>query len=222
MKTILFLVSGKGGSLKYIHQALLLLQLSEKLEISAVIADRECDALRYSKANNLPSYTIKYNRKENTTLFPILDKYKPDFIITNIHKIIDPTTLQNSTAEFINLHYSLLPAFKGLIGMETVEKAKQQNVQFIGATCHEVVEEVDAGNIISQSIFQANWNIHTEKIIQQVFRDACFILLNSILIKAKLQSTDFVTSYQNSIFSPPLFFNVNTFNDDFWEYLNRL
>ena len=55
-----------------------------------------------------------------------LNKLNPDVIITNIHKIIDSDTLNMFPSKFINLHYSLLPSFAGYIGMETVEKAKEQ------------------------------------------------------------------------------------------------
>ena len=49
-------------------------------------------------------------------------------IITNWHKIIDPVTVNLYCDKFINLHYSLLPSFGGLIGVAPVEKHTQKNV----------------------------------------------------------------------------------------------
>ena len=49
----------------------------------------------------------------------------------------------------INIHHSFLPAF---IGANPYRQANERGVKLIGATCHYVTSELDAGQIISQDV----------------------------------------------------------------------
>lgn len=178
VKKIVFLVSGNGGSLKFLNEAIR--QNSLPLQIVAAIADRECGAVEYARKEHMPVTVIKYSRNQPAELQNELSKYSPDIIITNIHKIIDTHTLSLFCGRFINLHYSLLPAFSGLIGMETVAQAHQRNVRFIGATCHMVTEGVDEGSILTQGCFSVDWSENWDTIIYTVFKTACLCLLSGI------------------------------------------
>ena len=60
MKKIIFLVSGNGGNLKFLN-AYLQAASDNRFCISAVIADRECGALNYAKADCSKSFLIKYD-----------------------------------------------------------------------------------------------------------------------------------------------------------------
>ena len=82
----------------------------------------------------------------------ILFKMKPDLIVTNIHKLLSERLLETFGNIFINLHYSYLSAYKGLIGMRPIDLAVKLNASFIGTTCHFLEEEVDSGKIITQGI----------------------------------------------------------------------
>ncbi|MBS1753207.1 MAG: formyl transferase [Bacteroidetes bacterium] len=211
---IVFLVSGEGGSLKFIHEYLAANKLN--FIISGVIADRDCAALHYAQNKNIPACNLKYSSKIKESSIALIEKLKafePDIIVTNIHKVIDSETLNSFPGKFINLHYSLLPAFAGLIGMATVEEAKKSNVGFIGATCHWVNEQLDGGTIICQSSFPVNWNQPMSQIIETVFQSACFILLNSIIQKFTdnwNEGTKTLQIHSNTVtFNPPLQFNGN-------------
>lgn len=213
-KRIIFLVSGNGGTLKFLKEAIT--NNNFHLEIAGVIGDRECEAINYAKQNKIPNYIIHYNKTNTHSLQEALNKCKPDLIITNIHKIIDPETLNLYKDKFINLHYSLLPAFSGMIGMETIKAAKVQNVQFIGATCHEVSEEVDAGKILVQGCFTVDWLVDETVIIDTVYQTACLCILKGIMFKFKLPYVSKVTRKTINgfevFFSPDLSFNINLSN----------
>jgi len=49
----------------------------------------------------------------------------------------------------INIHHSFLPAF---IGANPYRQAYERGVKLIGATCHYVTAELDAGPIIQQEV----------------------------------------------------------------------
>lgn len=217
-KRIVFLVSGNGGTLKFIFNSIKRLNLN--IEIVGVIADRTCKALSFADFNNLYYKEIYYSRSKNRLLKDELINLKPDLIITNIHKIIDSEILDLFQNKFMNLHYSLLPSFKGLIGMETIKQAKAQNVRIIGATCHEVNEAVDAGKIICQSCFCIDWvNEDYNQTIDTVFKIASISLLIGIILKFKI-SLDFIEDElfinKKKIFlSPMINLNFNLFDDLF-------
>lgn len=183
MKNIVFLVSGGGANLKFVQYAIKSLKLN--CRISGVVADRDILFQDFLHEEDVEFVKVKYNTENTSELKSELRKLKPDLIVTNIHKIIDSETLVEFEGKFINLHYSLLPAFSGLIGMKTLEEAKLQNVQFVGGTCHDVVEIVDAGKILYQGCFAVgDW--HSEKfelIVDTVFKLSCLILLSGIILK---------------------------------------
>ncbi len=214
---VCFLASGGGGNFKFLHLAKEL-RLLDNLELT-VIADRECDSITYAKKHNIYAKVIHYKRDENQSLLNELDYIKPDVIITNWHKIIDKEVVSVYDGKLINLHYSLLPAFGGLIGIAPIEEAYRQNCQYVGATCHYVDKGVDTGKIISQAIVKTN--IPIEDAVSEVFRKGCLILLNSILIISN-ESIVEVSKNTKYDFSPLLQFTDEIFNSNFWESLSKL
>ena len=216
-KKLVFLVSGGGGTLKFVHFAIEKLQLP--IQIVGIIADRETTLEKFASENNIYYNQIKYKRLVPIELQSELNQLQPDVIITNIHKIIDTDTLNSFPSKFINLHYSLLPSFAGYIGMETVEKAKEQNVGFIGGTCHEVNEIVDAGKIIHQGSFAVDWNSDNE-IIDTVFRTSCFAILGGICTTLNIKqqtTTSLKINNKEVFFSPQLPISNLDFELEFWE-----
>lgn len=180
-----------------------------------VIADRDCDAIRYAKKEGIDAHTIDYSRSAPENLQSIIKTTSPDLIITNWHKIIDEKTASQNKEKMINLHYSLLPAFGGLIGIEPITQAIERNCQFIGPTCHWVDAGVDTGKIICQSIFKPKLRI--EETISTMFRLGCLTLLNSLYIVLDLPSSSPSPASINH--APSLRFNEADFDEVFWETL---
>lgn len=176
---IAFLVSGEGGSLKVVVEAIERLRLP--WQICLVLADRECGALEFARRRQLPAALVAYARHAPGALRQALTASQPDVIVTTIHKILDAETLARWSGQFINLHYSLLPAFAGLIGMETVAQAQRLNAGLVGATCHEVIEAVDSGPILAQCALAADWRTEgLAQVANWVFRGAGLALLEGL------------------------------------------
>lgn len=221
MSRIVFLVSGGGGSLKFTHYALEYLNCD--VEVVGVISDRECSALDFAADNKIYSKRIKYNRNYTEELKQELQRLAPDVIVTNIHKIIDAETLSLFPDKFINLHYSLLPAFGGVIGMETVKQAKAQNVGFVGGSCHKVNEEVDAGSILHQSCFSVNWE-RDEQVIDTVFKSSSLLLLGGIFTILNIvtgQTKEAIINNERVSFSPSLPFEGSFISEGLWEKVTK-
>ena len=214
---VCFLASGDGGNFKFLHLAKEL-RLLDGVELT-VIADRECDSISYAKKHNIYAKVIHYRQNKNHSLLAELDYISPDIIVTNWHKIIDEKVVSIYNGKLINLHYSLLPAFGGLIGIEPIKEAYKQNCKFIGTTCHYVDEIVDGGSIISQAVVKTN--IPIEDAINEVFRKGCLILLNSLIMISDKNIID-VSKNTKYDFSPALKFNDEIFDNNFWKMLSKL
>lgn len=216
-----FLVSAGGGNFKFFHLAKKK-GILKNLELY-VIADRECNALVYAKKEKIYNRLITYQRNNNKELLTELSAIIPDIIVTNWHKIIDEETVLRYKGKMINLHYSLLPAFKGLIGIEPIIKAIDNNCQFIGVTCHYVEKEVDGGKIISQAIFKRD-NCEVKDIIQKCFEFGALILLNSIVLLTgrNIINEKLIIKNERLEFSPNLVFDDSCFDKEFWKELSQL
>ena len=64
-------------------------------------------------------------------------------------KILSKDFVKKWKNKIINIHPSLLPAFKGL---NTHERAIQEGVKFSGCTVHFVEKKIDSGKIIDQEM----------------------------------------------------------------------
>lgn len=219
MVKILFLASGNGGTMKFIHQAIQILHL--EFEISAVLTDRHCGASEYSLKCNIPTYIYDRWREQTSDVISNIVEINPDIVITNIFKILPPEIFNCCKAKFINLHYSLLPAFGGVIGFKTLELAKASNTQIIGATCHFVTEEVDAGKVIAQAAIPANWDEDFEAIGNKVFRIACEVIFNGLLIIVD-KKIENCKEQVGILYSPILRYDNGVFDEDFWRMIKEL
>jgi phosphoribosylglycinamide formyltransferase-1 len=218
MKKIVFLASGNGGSIKFLAQSILLYKLP--ISIEYIISDRECGANDFAKDNKIKKKILNLKRNESLDLLKqILLEVKPDLIITNVHKIIPVQILNLFPNKFLNLHYSLLPSFKGLIGMKTVDKAREIDVKIIGGTAHLIDERLDEGVIVSQGAMIVNWSLENKEIYNQVFQLSCIVFLNAILINLKKDNVNpSKIHFKNQrIYNPALCFNVDKLNNTFWE-----
>jgi phosphoribosylglycinamide formyltransferase-1 len=72
-----------------------------------------------------------------------------DLIALTFDRVLPSDVVRRYAGRVINVHPALLPAFRGLHGME---RTLASGVRFGGATIHDVVEEVDAGAIIAQAV----------------------------------------------------------------------
>lgn len=224
MKRIVFLVSGGGGTIRFVHQALRRMNVDAR--VVGAIADRDCDALAWASDQGLETQRVRYRRREPDELRAALVSMQPDLVVTNIHKIIDADTLRLVPGRFVNLHYSLLPSFGGMIGMETVAAAREKNVRVIGGTCHVVEEEVDAGSVLSQSAFAVDWN-DDDLVEDTVFRASCACLLGGLLDSLGVsEASDRVAQVEihghRVIFSPPLPYPAWLLDDDAWDAAPRM
>jgi len=222
MKQIVVLVSGNGGNLRFLYHYIN--TFKSNFRIIAAIADRHCGALEFCIDKGIDNYLIPYDRKNNDNkLFDKLKELQPDCIVCHIHKILDETLVREFEGKLVNLHYSILPRYKGIIGLEPIIRAIANKDRLVGVTCHFLNPEVDAGKIIANAIIEMNEQDTVETISDVVFRSGCLTLLNSLKLilidpsKGSSPPQHTVLLNRRVVFSTALLFDHTALDESFWK-----
>lgn len=80
----------------------------------------------------------------------LIGEAEPDTIVlARYMQIFPPWLCERYRHRVINIHHSFLPSF---VGAKPYHQAEERGVKLIGATCHYVTKELDAGPIIEQDV----------------------------------------------------------------------
>ncbi|WP_083003645.1 formyltetrahydrofolate deformylase [Halomonas sp. GT] len=97
-----------------------------------------------------------------------IDSARADCVVlARYMQILPPSLCSRYAGRVINIHHSFLPSFAGA---KPYHQAYQRGVKLIGATCHYVTEELDAGPIIEQDIHRVS-HCHTPTDLVRFGRD---------------------------------------------------
>ncbi|MGE7368950.1 formyltransferase family protein [Neorhizobium sp. NPDC001467] len=179
VKRIVFLCSGGGGNLSFLHHAIRQKWLPDA-EIPGVITDRQCAANDFCDRVGIRHEIVKITAQDQAGLLDNLVALEPDVIVTTVHRIIGRQVIDRFEDKLVNLHYSLLPAFPGLIGTAPVQAALDHQALFAGVTVHLVNEQVDAGQPLVQAAIPLIPNDTLETLMPIVFRSGCLALLRAL------------------------------------------
>jgi phosphoribosylglycinamide formyltransferase 1 len=213
VRRVLFLASGGGGTFRLSAEAALLLG---GFEVVGVIADRPCGALDSAARLGLVSVLAPYSRQQPTALRGAIAEVACDVVVTTIHKVLDAETLSATSAQFVNLHYALLPAFAGMIGMSTLAAARAANAPLIGATVHEVTAELDAGPILGQCAFAPDWS-DQGRLEETMFRAAGLLLVDRLHGGGSRAPNRAAVCGGDVSFDPGLSFDASLFDEALWD-----
>jgi phosphoribosylglycinamide formyltransferase-1 len=122
-------------------------------EVVAVIADRDCVALRAAEKRGIETCFLEpsdfSSRAEwSEALARTVADRVPDLVVSaGFMRILAPAFVDSFPGKLINLHPSLLPAFPGA---HAVRDALEFGARVTGTTVHFIDNEVDHGAIVSQ------------------------------------------------------------------------
>ncbi|BAB59314.1 phosphoribosylglycinamide formyltransferase [Thermoplasma volcanium GSS1] len=151
MTKICVMVSGNGTTLQAIIDAVKNKKID--VEISKVIADRECLAIKRAEDNNIPYRILKRGEYFQRDLKEEMRSSKCDFfVLAGFLSIIGKEITDEFRYRIINTHPSLLPCFggHGFYGRKVHEAVIKSGMKYSGCTVHFVTDEVDGGPIILQ------------------------------------------------------------------------
>lgn len=221
---IAFLCSGDGGNLKFIAELIRIGVLDEE-EICCVLTDRKCGAGMFAEQHDI--YSEIYDFSDQFALKDKLVDLNPGCIITNVHKILSSEIVGQFRGKLINLHYSILPAFGGVIGIKALSLALNYGVQVVGVTAHLVDDALDSGKPLVQAVTPVNEIDDLQSLMDVVFRMGCISLLaaiKSIRGDTSIGGSPFKKSVVNisgrpTVFSPPVYELSEFYCESFWSRL---
>jgi formyltetrahydrofolate deformylase len=84
----------------------------------------------------------------------LVEKHDPDAVVlARFMQILPPDLCRAWALRALNIHHSFLPSF---VGARPYHQAYARGVKLIGATCHYVTENLDAGPIIEQDVIRVD------------------------------------------------------------------
>ncbi|MGK0250268.1 MAG: formyltetrahydrofolate deformylase [Oleispira sp.] len=124
-------------------------------DIPCVISNHD-DLRSMVEWHGIPFFHVpvdKTNKQEHfDRINSIIAEHKADtLVLARYMQILPAEICQQYTGQVINIHHSFLPSFAGA---KPYHQAAERGVKLIGATCHYVTEELDAGPIIDQDVMR--------------------------------------------------------------------
>jgi len=145
------LISGRGSNMSALLHAALAGKIAARP--SMVISDR-ADAAGLSSARELGVATATWKGEQQEgpferMLLATLETVQPDVIaLAGFMRILSPAVVERYLGRMLNIHPSLLPAYRGLHTHRRVLAAGDTEH---GASVHFVTPELDAGPVVLQS-----------------------------------------------------------------------
>jgi phosphoribosylglycinamide formyltransferase-1 len=147
------LISGRGSNLQAIIDAVRDRRLDAT--IAVVVSDR-ADAAGLVRARHAGIDAIHLNPRDHadrhaydSAIVEMLRQHQVGLVcLAGFMRLVGRPLLDAFPNRILNIHPSLLPAFRGL---DAQRQALEHGVRVSGATVHFVVEELDAGPIVLQA-----------------------------------------------------------------------
>ncbi len=152
-KRIVALISGSGSNLQALIDACENGQIHGN--IVAVISNKpDAYGLERATKHGISAETLVHNTFGNreafdTSLTRLIDTHQPDLLVlAGFMRILSPDFVSHYQGKLLNIHPSLLPAYKGL---HTHQRALDDGATIHGASVHFVSAELDGGPVIMQA-----------------------------------------------------------------------
>ncbi len=141
------------------------------VEVTSVIGNRD-DCREIAEKEGIPFHGIDMagDAKEEgfRRIAAILrDEGVELIVLARFMQILPQWLCEEFGGRIINIHHSFLPAF---VGANPYRRAYERGVKLIGATCHYVTTELDAGPIIEQEVARVE-HYHTVNDLIRLGRD---------------------------------------------------
>ena len=166
IKTAVF-ISGKGSNLKN----LIKFSKTKKspISIDLIISNNsKAKGLMFGKMFKIKKKVFNFQNKfvSEKSILLELKNNKIDLIcLAGFMKIISKNFIKNFKGKILNIHPSLLPKYKGL---NTHQRAIENNEKFSGCTVHYVSAKLDSGKIILQKKVKIKQNENKKSLEKRI------------------------------------------------------
>lgn len=126
-----------------------------RFDLAAVVSNHD-DLRRLTEFHGVPYHHVPVppSPEEKAAAFARIETLCEDLaaetiVLARYMQIMPPAMCERYDGRMINIHHSFLPSF---VGARPYHQAHARGVKLIGATCHYVTAELDAGPIIEQDV----------------------------------------------------------------------
>ena len=138
------------------------------VDVSAVIGNHP-DLAAITEAHGIPFHHVPFPADGKQAAFDRLRGLVGDadphaIVLARFMQIVPAQLCASWGGRALNIHHSFLPSF---VGAKPYHQAHRRGVKLIGATCHYVTAELDAGPIIEQDVIRVG---HADSITDMVRR----------------------------------------------------
>lgn len=188
------LISGRGSNMLAITEAVEN-GIIPNAEIAVVISDKP-NAQGLVKANEKGIETLAIPRNGRTReehdaeIAAELKKRGVELIcLAGYMRLLSKDFIRSFPNQIVNIHPSLLPAFKGL---DAQKQAFDYGVKFTGCTVHFVDEELDHGAIIAQKIVEVKDDDTAETLSARILEQEHQLYIEALakVVCGKIQIVD--------------------------------
>lgn len=153
---LVVLISGRGSNLAALQRASSDGRMAAR--IAAVIADRpDAGGLALAESLQIPAHLVSYRDYASRSAFDAALAARIDaclgssprhlIVLAGFMRILEPPFVNRYLGRMINIHPSLLPAYRGL---DTYRRALADGARWHGSSVHYVTAELDGGPVIAQ------------------------------------------------------------------------
>ncbi len=143
--------------------------------IALVVSDN-ASAFALERAKKAGIETLVLDKKDfdsredfDRRMLEELKKKKVEFVVlAGYMRLLSPHFIEQYRNRIINVHPSLLPAFKG---SHAIKDALKQGEKLTGVTVHFVEEDLDSGPIISQATVEIRPGDTEESLLERVHKE---------------------------------------------------
>ncbi|MGA0845916.1 MAG: formyltetrahydrofolate deformylase [Luteolibacter sp.] len=141
------------------------------LEITSIVGNRP-DCRSVAENAGIPFFEVPMDGEHRTegfaTIRQMIENQQVELIVlARFMQIVPADWCRDFAGRMINIHHSFLPAF---VGANPYRQAYERGVKLIGATCHYVTSELDAGPIIEQEVERVH-HYHTPADLSRLGRN---------------------------------------------------
>lgn len=151
---VVILISGSGRNLQVFLDAAEAGALH--IDIKAVISNRpDVQGLERARNAGVPIAVVNHqhypDREQfDAALAECIDAYVPDIVVlAGFMRILTPSFVNHYAGRMLNVHPSLLPAYRGL---NTYQRALDDDAAEHGVSVHYVTPELDGGPVVLQGV----------------------------------------------------------------------
>jgi phosphoribosylglycinamide formyltransferase-1 len=151
MIRLAILISGRGSNMLSLADAIENCKIDAT--IALVISNKDCDGITLAAARGFATEVVKRSDFDNrlahdAAIASAIEDYNADYVfLAGYMAILGPVFVDQFAGKLINIHPSLLPAFKGL---DTHQRAIDAGVKTHGVSIHMVNAALDDGPMILQ------------------------------------------------------------------------